>query len=130
MADCILKASLVEPVAVIRAAGRGARMGEVTKYFQKCVLPIDGRPLIVHWVDALRINGIRLRHIIWGYRGDQVIDAVQTYEEGRLVDGEPFTTSSIDQDPDGIWAGTALMLQSLRFFREHPILLFYSYNFS
>lgn len=130
MEDRRFKATSGQPVAVIRAAGRGQRMGEITKYFQKCVLPIDGVPLIVHWVDALRTNGIRLRHIIWGYRGDQVINAVQTYEDGRLADTEPFTTSSIDLAPDGIWEGTASMLQSMRIFRDRPILLCYADNFS
>lgn len=116
------------PTAIIRAAGRGERLGEITRYFQKCVLPVEGRPLIVHWVDATRQRGLA-RHVIIGYKGNQVMEAVQDYEGKGWLKGELFTTSSM-MHHDGIWEDTRHQIEKLRFLQDRLVLLCYADNYS
>jgi NDP-sugar pyrophosphorylase family protein len=48
---------LNQPVeAIIFVGGLGSRMGELTATRQKCLLPIDGRPILGHILDGLSIS--------------------------------------------------------------------------
>ncbi len=44
--------------ALIIAAGKGKRLGEYTKDLPKTLLPVAGKPIIDHQLDALAANGI------------------------------------------------------------------------
>ena len=37
--------------AVLPAAGRGTRMGHLTQDCPKCLIPLNGRPLLDHWLE-------------------------------------------------------------------------------
>ncbi len=39
--------------AIILAGGRGKRMGEITDNEQKCLLPIDGKPMLLFLTEQL-----------------------------------------------------------------------------
>lgn len=39
--------------AVILAGGKGSRMGDITKEEQKCILPVDGKPILSYILDNL-----------------------------------------------------------------------------
>lgn len=56
--------------AIILAAGRGKRMGYLTKTHPKALLQLHGKPLIEWQISALRIAGITEIAIITGYRAD------------------------------------------------------------
>lgn len=47
------------PVAVILAAGRGTRLGELTDTVPKPLLPVRGKPVIVWLIENLRAHGVR-----------------------------------------------------------------------
>jgi len=50
---------MAEPLlGLILAGGRGTRFGELTKRTPKPLLPVAGKPLIMHNIDALRHAGI------------------------------------------------------------------------
>lgn len=58
--------------AVLLAAGRGSRMGELTRQVPKPLLPIQGRPMILHILDRLQVAGISDVHIITGFHAEEM----------------------------------------------------------
>lgn len=65
---------MFEPVAqaVILAAGRGTRMGEMTDEIPKPMLPVRGRPMLEHILEGLATGGVRRFFIVVGYRHEIV----------------------------------------------------------
>ena len=55
--------------AIIVAAGRGSRLGPKTEEIPKCMVPIAGRPILHHQLDALAGAGVRDVVVVRGYRG-------------------------------------------------------------
>ena len=45
--------------ALILAAGHGSRLKELSKLWPKCLMPINGRPLLEIWLDNLLVLGIK-----------------------------------------------------------------------
>jgi L-glutamine-phosphate cytidylyltransferase len=56
--------------AVILAAGRGSRMGSLGDDRPKCLVELDGRPLLDRQIAALRRGGVKEIGIVRGYRAD------------------------------------------------------------
>jgi MurNAc alpha-1-phosphate uridylyltransferase len=57
---------------MILAAGRGERMRPLTDHTPKPLLPVAGRPLIVHHLEALRAAGVVEVIINTGHLGEQL----------------------------------------------------------
>jgi len=57
------------PLAIILAAGKGKRMGSD---LPKVLLPVGGRPMIRHVVDAVRAAGIDRMIVVVGHRAELV----------------------------------------------------------
>jgi NDP-sugar pyrophosphorylase family protein len=58
--------------AVVLAAGRGKRMGEITAEVPKPMLPVRGRPMIEHVLDRLAAAGVEEFLIVVGYRRELI----------------------------------------------------------
>ncbi|HEY7598789.1 MAG TPA: NTP transferase domain-containing protein [Candidatus Limnocylindrales bacterium] len=58
--------------AVILAAGYGGRLGPLTQNRPKSLVPVNGRPLIEHVLDSVRLAGIQEVMVVLGHHGDQV----------------------------------------------------------
>lgn len=58
--------------AMILAAGRGERMRPLTDHTPKPLLPVAGKPLIVHHLEALRAAGFTDLIINTGHLGEQL----------------------------------------------------------
>jgi glucose-1-phosphate thymidylyltransferase len=65
---------------IIPVAGKGTRLRPHTWSTPKALLPVAGRPILAHIVDALLDAGMDRMTLITGYLGDQIIDwARKTY---------------------------------------------------
>jgi L-glutamine-phosphate cytidylyltransferase len=58
--------------AVILAAGRGSRMRQLGDERPKCLVELDGRPLLERQVAALQRGGVREVAVVRGYRKDML----------------------------------------------------------
>ena len=60
--------------AIITAAGRGSRLGALTRYIPKGLLPINGESIIARQLRILKLYGINDVAIITGYRSEKIIE--------------------------------------------------------
>ncbi|MFQ5974753.1 MAG: nucleotidyltransferase family protein [Candidatus Hydrothermarchaeales archaeon] len=60
--------------AVILAGGRGVRLGPLTDFVAKPLLPINGRPALEQVIEILSKAGINEICIVIGHLGEQVVD--------------------------------------------------------
>lgn len=58
--------------AILLAAGRGNRMGSLTKEKPKCLIELDGKPLIEWQIKALKEGGIDKIGIVVGYKKEKI----------------------------------------------------------
>src|SRR5580658_11069507 len=58
--------------AVLLAAGRGTRMGELTEEIPKPMIEVRGKPILLHIVEGLRNAGVSKFLIIVGWRANVV----------------------------------------------------------
>jgi L-glutamine-phosphate cytidylyltransferase len=58
--------------AVILAAGRGSRMGLLCDARPKCLVELEGRPLIERQIAALRRGGVDEIGVVRGYRAEMI----------------------------------------------------------
>ncbi|RCK18820.1 phosphocholine cytidylyltransferase family protein [Thalassospira lucentensis] len=56
--------------AIILAAGRGSRLGDLTSCRPKCLTELNGRSLLSRQISALREAGIYQIAIVTGYKGE------------------------------------------------------------
>ena len=63
--------------AVILAAGDGGRLRPLTAGTPKPLIPLAGRPLIAHVLDALAAAGVDDAVVVTGHRGDELRHALQ-----------------------------------------------------
>jgi NDP-sugar pyrophosphorylase family protein len=58
--------------AVILAAGRGTRMRELTDDLPKPMIPVHGRPILLHILEGLKAAGVTQFLLVVGYRENVV----------------------------------------------------------
>ena len=63
-------------MAVILAGGRGTRMEPFSKHYPKPLLPVLGRPVIVHQIEQMRAVGVRDVVVVVGHLGTVIRDAL------------------------------------------------------
>jgi len=71
--------------AVVMAAGEGQRLRPLTELWAKCVLPIDGRPVIATLLRDLAAAGFESVTVVTGHLGDQVEELVGDGSAFRLA---------------------------------------------
>ena len=80
--------------AVILAAGQGLRLRPLTDRCPKCLVEVQGKPILQYELEALCYAGVRECIIVVGYRAAQVRDSFGarfrnlsiTYVENRIFD--------------------------------------------
>ncbi|HAQ99427.1 MAG: nucleotidyltransferase family protein [Limisphaerales bacterium] len=68
--------------AVILAAGKGTRMGDLTQSLPKPMLPVEGKPILEHIIEGLKSAGIREICLITGWKAEVI--------ESHFRDGSAF----------------------------------------
>jgi choline kinase len=58
--------------AILLAAGRGSRLQQLTANRPKCLVEFNGRPLVEHTIQSLRLGGISEVGIVAGYRREML----------------------------------------------------------
>lgn len=91
--------------ALIIAAGKGKRLGNYTKNLPKTLLPVAGKPIIDHQLDALVANGVTDIAIVKGYLADSIQrDAIGTtfindqYENNNILASMMYAAEFLDDE--------------------------------
>jgi UDP-N-acetylglucosamine diphosphorylase/glucosamine-1-phosphate N-acetyltransferase len=71
--------------AVIMAAGDSTRMLPLSANRPKHLLPIAGKPLIFHTLEALQAAGITEVLIIYGYQKEKLSQAIESQDWGKMT---------------------------------------------
>lgn len=66
--------------AIILAAGMGKRLNELTDNYPKCMIEVDGQPLIYRMLSQLDVLALSRIIIVAGYSGDQLINYVKSLD--------------------------------------------------
>jgi len=83
--------------AIILAAGKGTRLQPLTANLPKCLVEIDGQPLLLRALDALAAQGVDEAVIVVGYGGDTIRGRVGRNYAGltiHYVDAPDFATTN------------------------------------
>lgn len=88
--------------AVVLAAGEGTRMWPLAANKPKHLLPVAGKPLITHIMDAIKQNRIEEVFVVVGFRGDLI--------RSTLGDGNRYGLR-LEYLEQPAWTGTASALE-------------------
>ena len=72
--------------ALVLAGGRGSRLGEGSNEKNKCMLQINGKPLIEHNLDCLEFTGISQVVIVVGYRAEEIINTYGIRHKNKSIE--------------------------------------------
>lgn len=107
--------------AILLAAGCGTRLRPLTNTIPKCLVPINGRPLIDYWLQLLMDSDITPILVNTHYLADQVREYLRTssfVSHVRTVHEEKLLGT----------AGT--LLRNRKFFGNEPVMLIHGDNLS
>ena len=107
--------------ALLLAAGLGTRLRPLTDTVPKCLVEINGRPLLDHWIELLSNAGISDILINLHYLPEKV----QAYVSGCSY---PVHITTVMEERLLLTAGT--LLKNRTFFKQDPIMLIHADNLS
>ena len=107
--------------ALLLAAGFGTRLRPLTDTIPKCLVPINGRPLLDHWLELLARGGVDQALVNLHYLPESVraFLAKSTY---------PLKITTVYEEPLLGTAGT--VLKNKDYFQQEPIMLIHADNLS
>lgn len=71
--------------ALILAGGRGKRLGEITQSKNKCMLEINGKPLIVYSLDCASKMDVSEIVVVVGYQAKEIMKTIGDEYNGKPV---------------------------------------------
>ncbi len=105
--------------AVLLAAGLGTRLKPLTAELPKCLVPINGRPLMSYWIDSLRKCGVEEVLVNVHWHADQVQEFVKSYDQSGFV-------RTVHEE---VLLGTGgTLLKNHAFFGDKPFLVIHADN--
>ena len=105
---------------VLLAAGLGTRLRPITDDVPKCLVPINGKPLLGYWFDSLANAGISSILINLHHHSDKVMDFVKQYANSSDV--------RMVYEPKLLGTGGTLK-QNSEFLCSDPVLVVHADNF-
>lgn len=72
--------------AIILAAGMGKRLGDYTKNNTKCMVPVNGTPLIDRVLKQLSVLALNRVVIVVGYEGKKLIEYLGNEKDGLKIE--------------------------------------------
>ena len=72
--------------ALILAAGMGKRLGEYTKNNTKCMVPVNGTPLIDRVLKQLSMLSLTRVVIVVGYEGEKLMEYIGNDKDGLKIE--------------------------------------------
>jgi mannose-1-phosphate guanylyltransferase len=108
--------------AFLLAAGLGTRLKPLTDSIPKCLVPINGRPLLQYWLDICERGGITEALINTHHHPDRVMDFLRRYK------GKVKITASYEKDLLG--SGGTILKNREFVAGDDPFLIIYADNFS
>ena len=106
--------------AVLLAAGLGTRLRPITDDVPKCLVPINGKPLLGYWFDSLANAGISSILINLHHHSDKVTDFVKQYANSSDV--------RMVYEPKLLGTGGTIK-QNSEFLCSDPVLVVHADNF-
>ena len=97
--------------AIILAAGQGTRLLPFTRDNPKCLVPVEGRAILDHQLDALHAAGVSEVLVVGGYRLDRLKDhltAMPAASRPRLL-CNPFW--AVSNSIGSVWTARAMLDQ-------------------
>lgn len=73
------------PPVCILAGGRGTRLGERARKVPKPILPVAGRPFLLHQLELLSRHGVTAVVVSVGYLGEQIEQVIGTERYGISI---------------------------------------------
>lgn len=112
--------------AVILAGGQGKRLKPFTNNNPKPMVPVNGKPFLVHLIELLKQNGIKEVVILIGYLGDKI----KKYFDNHPVDGIKIKYSYTPfRDEEGQELESGLRIKNAEKFLDDCFLLLYCDNY-
>lgn len=71
--------------ALLLAGGLGTRLRPITETTPKCLVPVNGKPMLDYWYDALEAAGIREVLLNTHHHADQVRDHIRKTNATRTL---------------------------------------------
>src|SRR3972149_11466345 len=108
--------------ALVLAGGRGERLNELSESRNKCMLQINGRPLIEYNLDCAAATGADEIVVVVGYRAEEIINTygnrykgkrvryVIQWEQRGLVHAMEHARDAIDGDDFMLFLGDEILL--------------------
>lgn len=105
--------------ALLLAAGLGTRLRQLTNIIPKCLLPINGRPLLEYWLKYLSETEVTSVLVNLHYLPNMVRE--------YLVQS-PFASQVSTAYEETLLGTGGTLLHNKKFFREEPIMLIHADN--
>lgn len=105
--------------AILLAAGMGTRLRPITNSIPKCLVPINGKPLLQFWLESLMKLGITEVLINTFYLPEQVID---------FVECSAFRKNVIFYHEQQLEGTAGTLKKTLDFWKGHAVLIAHADN--
>jgi mannose-1-phosphate guanylyltransferase len=107
--------------ALLLAAGLGTRLKPLTDTIPKCLISIDGKPLLEYWITMLYKGGVFPLLVNLHYHADQVV---------KFIDDSPYKEFLVTVYEKKLLGTGGTLLKNREFFGDEPLMLVHADNLS